>query len=93
MDAALGAEEMVEQLGLQKLSLEDKIKELQEAVADLEELQDINDQLQDDSRELEVQLREEVDLAHAATREVCLIYVEIIQIDRVSVLTDSLFRP
>lgn len=72
MDAALGAEEMVEQLGLQKLSLEDQIKELQEAVADLEELQDINDQLQEDSRELELQLREEVDLANAAVREVKL---------------------
>ncbi|XP_065221310.1 dynactin subunit 1-like isoform X2 [Planococcus citri] len=69
VDAALGAEEMVEQLGLQKLGLEDKIKELQEAVADLEELQDINDQLQEDSRELELQLREEVDLANVATRE------------------------
>lgn len=61
---------MVENLGLQKLALEEKIKELQEAVADLEALQDINDQLQEDSRELELQLREEVDLANAATREV-----------------------
>lgn len=61
---------MVEQLGLQKLTLEDKIKELEEAVYDLEALQEVNDQLQEDSRELEVQLREEVDLANAATREV-----------------------
>lgn len=70
VDAALGAEEMVEQLGIQKLTLEEKVKELEEAVADLEALQDINDQLQEDSRELEMQLREEVDLANAATREV-----------------------
>lgn len=69
VDAALGAEEMVEQLGIQKLTLEEKVKELEEAVADLEALQDINDQLQEDSRELEMQLREEVDLANAATRE------------------------
>lgn len=69
VDAALGAEEMVEQLGLQKLTLEDKVKELEEAVADLEALQELNDQLQEGSRELEMDLREEVDMAHAATRE------------------------
>ncbi len=72
VDAALGAEEMVEQLSLQKLTLEDKIKELEEAVADLEALQDVNDQLQEDSRELELQLREDVDIANSATREVCV---------------------
>jgi len=62
---------MVENLGLQKLALEDEIKELKEAVSDLEALQDINDQLQEDSRELELQLREEVDNANLAMREVC----------------------
>lgn len=72
VDAALGAEEMVENLGLQKLALEDEIKELKEAVSDLEALQDINDQLQEDSRELELQLREEADMANAAMREVRL---------------------
>lgn len=71
MDAALGAEEMVDQLGQQKLTLEDRMKELEETIADLEALQEVNDQLQEDSRELEMDLREEVDLALAATREVC----------------------
>lgn len=47
VDAALGAEEMVEQLGIQKLTLEEKVKELEEAVADLEALQDINDRSAD----------------------------------------------
>lgn len=70
MDAALGAEEMVDQLGQQKLTLEDRMKELEETIADLEALQEVNDQLQEDSRELEMDLREEVDLALAATREV-----------------------
>uniref|UniRef100_A0A1B6KU69 Dynactin subunit 1 n=1 Tax=Graphocephala atropunctata TaxID=36148 RepID=A0A1B6KU69_9HEMI len=69
VDAALGAEEMVEQLGLQKLTLEDRLKELEETIADLEALQEVNDQLQEDSRDLEMDLREESDLAHAATRE------------------------
>ncbi|XP_050429096.1 dynactin subunit 1 isoform X2 [Adelges cooleyi] len=69
VDAALGAEELVELLGQQKLNLEDKVAELEEAVADLEAIQDINDQLQEDSRELEMQLREELDLANANVRE------------------------
>lgn len=72
MDAALGAEEMVEQLGLQKLNLEDRVKELEEGIADLEALQELNDELQEGSRELEIDLREEVDLANAATREVVI---------------------
>uniref|UniRef100_A0A1B6C177 Dynactin subunit 1 n=1 Tax=Clastoptera arizonana TaxID=38151 RepID=A0A1B6C177_9HEMI len=69
VDAALGAEEMVEQLGLQKLNLEDRVKELEENIADLEALQELNDQLQEGFRELEVDLREEVDMANAATRQ------------------------
>ncbi|XP_015375874.1 PREDICTED: dynactin subunit 1 isoform X2 [Diuraphis noxia] len=69
VDAALGAEELVELLGQQKLNLEDKVVELEEAVTDLEAIQDINDQLQEDSRELEMQLREELDLANANIRE------------------------
>lgn len=72
MDAALGAEELVELLGQQKLNLEDKVVELEEAVTDLEAIQDINDQLQEDSRELEMQLREELDMANANIREVLI---------------------
>lgn len=66
----MGAEELVELLGQQKLNLEDKVVELEEAVTDLEAIQDINDQLQEDSRELEMQLREELDIANANIREV-----------------------
>lgn len=66
----MGAEELVERLGQQKFNLEDKVAELEEAVTDLEALQDINDQLQEDSRELEMQLREELDMANANIREV-----------------------
>lgn len=72
----MGAEEMVVILGEQKLTLEEKVKELQEEVADLEALQDMNDQLVESNAELEADLREELDLAHAATREVLkLIYL------------------
>jgi len=98
VDAALGAEELVELLGQQKLNLEDKVVELEEAVTDLEAIQDINDQLQEDSRELEMQLREELDMANANIREVlnstnskhfflfiCHIYFKVCQRKRTSI--------
>ncbi|XP_050506481.1 dynactin subunit 1 isoform X1 [Diabrotica virgifera virgifera] len=69
VDAALGAEEMVVILSDQKLTLEEKVAKLQEEVADLEVLQDMNDQLVDSNAELEADLREELDMAQAATRE------------------------
>jgi dynactin 1 len=59
-----GAEEMVQQLADSKLTLKERVKDLEEAVADLEALQDMNQQLQEVSRELKV------DLANFATREV-----------------------
>ncbi|VEN45973.1 unnamed protein product [Callosobruchus maculatus] len=45
VDAALGAEEMVVILGEQKLTLEEKVAQLQDEVTELEALQDMNDQL------------------------------------------------
>ncbi|XP_046435781.1 dynactin subunit 1 isoform X1 [Neodiprion fabricii] len=69
VDAALGAEEMVEVLGERKMVLEEKVAELEEAVADLEALQDMSDQLAESSKELELELREELDLAVGATRD------------------------
>ncbi|XP_011338545.1 dynactin subunit 1 isoform X3 [Ooceraea biroi] len=69
VDAALGAEEMVEMLGEKKMALEEKVAELEEAVADLEALQDMSDQLAESSKELELELREELDLALGAARE------------------------
>lgn len=69
VDAALGAEEMVEALGEKKMALEEKVAELEEAVADLEALQDMSDQLAESSKELELELREELDLALGAARD------------------------
>ncbi|KAL0129480.1 hypothetical protein PUN28_001629 [Cardiocondyla obscurior] len=69
VDAALGAEEMVEMLGEKKMALEEKVVELEEAVADLEALQDMSDQLAESSKELELELREELDLALGAARD------------------------
>ncbi|XP_031349690.1 dynactin subunit 1 isoform X2 [Photinus pyralis] len=69
VDAALGAEEMVVILGDQKLTLEDKVVKLEEEIRELEALQDMNDELVESNAELEADLREELDLAHGATRE------------------------
>ncbi|XP_051153127.1 dynactin subunit 1 isoform X2 [Leptopilina boulardi] len=69
VDAALGAEEMVELLGERKMALEEKVAELEEAVSDLEALQDMSDQLAESSKELELELREELDLALGSARD------------------------
>lgn len=63
---------MVVILGEQKLTLEEKVTQLQEEVAELEALQDMNDQLVESNAELEADLREELDMAQAAIREVCI---------------------
>ncbi|CAG5075497.1 Similar to DCTN1-p150: Dynactin subunit 1 (Drosophila melanogaster) [Cotesia congregata] len=69
VDAALGAEEMVEMLGEKKMVLEERVNELEEAVADLEALQDMSDQLAESSKEIELELREELDLALGSARD------------------------
>lgn len=69
VDAALGAEEMVEQLAEKKKELVDKVKLLEEEVAELEALEEVHEQLIEGNRELEMDLREELDMALAAKRE------------------------
>ncbi|XP_062371712.1 dynactin subunit 1a isoform X2 [Sardina pilchardus] len=69
VDAALGAEEMVETLTERNLDLEEKVRELRETVSDLESINEMNDELQENSRETELELREQLDLAGARVRE------------------------
>ncbi|XP_063042808.1 dynactin subunit 1a [Engraulis encrasicolus] len=69
VDAALGAEEMVETLTERNLDLEEKVRELRETVSDLEAINDMNDELQENARETELELREQVDLSGARVRE------------------------
>ncbi|XP_063233174.1 dynactin subunit 1 isoform X2 [Bacillus rossius redtenbacheri] len=69
VDACLGAEEMVQQLGDAKLTLEDRVKELEESVADLEALHDMDESLLEGCRDLELELREELDMADAQARQ------------------------
>merc|ERR550539_893746 len=69
VDAALGAEEMVENLTTKCLDLEDRIVAILEEKSDLEALYDINEQLQENAREVELELREEIDMHQAKIRE------------------------
>ncbi|CAG7835265.1 unnamed protein product [Allacma fusca] len=69
-DAALGAEEMVEQLTEKNLNLEEKVAQLTEAVQDLEALQDINEQLQESSKELEMELRDDLQQSQAINKNI-----------------------
>ena len=68
VDAALGAEEMVENLTTKCLDLEDRIVLILEEKSDLEALHDINEQLQENAREVELELREEIDMHQAKIR-------------------------
>uniref|UniRef100_A0A669CYY8 Dynactin subunit 1 n=1 Tax=Oreochromis niloticus TaxID=8128 RepID=A0A669CYY8_ORENI len=69
VDAALGSEEMVETLTERNLDLEEKVRELRETVTDLESINEMNDELQENARETEMELREQLDLSGAKVRE------------------------
>lgn len=69
VDAALGAEEMVEQLADKKMELEDKVKLLEDEVSELEALEEVHEQLVESNHELELDLREELDMALADKRD------------------------
>ena len=70
VDAALGAEEMVENLTTKCLDLEDKYAAVMEDKSDLEKLHEMDEELQENARELEMELREDIDLAHGKIREI-----------------------
>uniref|UniRef100_A0A8C2ZSR0 Dynactin subunit 1 n=1 Tax=Cyclopterus lumpus TaxID=8103 RepID=A0A8C2ZSR0_CYCLU len=69
VDAALGAEEMVEMLTERNLDLEEKVRETKETVTDLEAINEMNDELQENARETELELREMLDLGTTKVRE------------------------
>ncbi|XP_035813538.1 dynactin subunit 1 isoform X3 [Amphiprion ocellaris] len=69
VDAALGSEEMVETLTERNLDLEEKVRELRETVTDLEAINEMNDELQENARETEMELREQLDMSAAKVRE------------------------
>ena len=70
MDAALGAEEMVEKLTDTNLELEEKLEGLTETVADLEALRDLSEEQEELRMEVEHDLREELDMSLNSVRRV-----------------------
>jgi dynactin 1 len=67
--ATLGSVEIIEQLTEQNLDLEAKVAELKEAIEDLEAINEVNDQIQENAREEEKELREVLDLCESKIRE------------------------
>ena len=67
--ATLGSVQMIEQLTEQNLDLEAKLAELKESIADLEAINEVNDQLQENAREEEREVRQALDIAESRIRE------------------------
>ncbi|CAH8545445.1 unnamed protein product [Dicrocoelium dendriticum] len=65
VDAALGADQMVSQLTQRNLELEEQLEKLTEERNDLEALCEMNDELQENSRDTERELREEIEQGRA----------------------------
>ncbi|CAH8602182.1 unnamed protein product [Schistosoma rodhaini] len=64
VDASLGADTMVSQLAQRNLELEEMLEKVKEERNDLEVLCEMNDELQENSRETELELREEIERAN-----------------------------
>ena len=61
LDAALGAEAMIEELTAKNVDLDDRLEQVMEANQDLEGLQQINDEIELDHVEYEKQMQQELD--------------------------------
>ena len=61
LEAALGAEDMIEELAERNQTLTDRIEELNSQVEDLESLKELNDELEINHVEAEKQMQEEID--------------------------------
>lgn len=68
VDAALGAESMVETLAEEKMELEERVKFLEEEVAELEALEEIHEQIIESNQEMELDLREELETLNKNVR-------------------------
>lgn len=72
VDAALGSEEMVEQLTSQNLALEEKVLQLEESMEDFEQMRMMDEELQESTKEMEKELRLELDGANTRLNELRL---------------------
>ena len=70
MDASLGAEDMVEKLTDKNLELEEKVAILEEEKTDLEAMNEMNEELQENAREVELDMREQLDMSQSKINQV-----------------------
>ena len=61
LEAALGAEEMIEELTERNMSMQEKLDDLRVTIEDLENLRELNDELEINHIEVEKQLSDEID--------------------------------
>ena len=61
LDAAMGAEDMIEELTERNMAMQEKIDELELVIEDLENLKELNDELEINHVEAEKQMQEEID--------------------------------
>ncbi|CAF4117536.1 unnamed protein product [Rotaria sp. Silwood2] len=69
VDTCLGSQQMVDILTTKNLSLEDQVRELQETVDNLESLCDMDKEMEEHAKDLEHDLRENIDLLQNQLRE------------------------
>ncbi|KAH8872571.1 Dynactin subunit 1 [Schistosoma japonicum] len=72
VDASLGADTMVSQLTQRNLELEEMLEKVKEERNDLETLCEMNDELQENSRETELELREEIERANTQINQLVI---------------------
>lgn len=65
LDAALGAEDMIEELTERNMTLQEDVEELRDTVEDLENLKELNDELEVNHVEAEKQMLEEIDFKNS----------------------------
>lgn len=70
VDASLGAEDMVEKLTDKNLELEERLETVEEEKADLEAINEMNEELQENAREVELDMREQLDLSKSRANQV-----------------------
>ena len=68
VDAAFGSEKMIEMLTAKNLELEDKCGQQEETIAELEELMDMNNEIEENFKQTEAALREDIDMKESELR-------------------------
>lgn len=69
LDAAMGAEDMIEELTERNMTMQEQMDELRATIEDLENLKELNDELEVNHVEAEKQMQEEIDYLDSVVNE------------------------